>query len=119
MSSIRAKLPRGRNRFGQCVAVYPHDAIRTNTIFEVVKSNGGHTAWADKHPAYDLVNGPSGKGVDDLYTPEITNVGGSDATTSVDCTVANDQLKSPRSSSRSMASTMTARPPGAHRRCSE
>lgn len=87
------KLPRGRNEFGQCVAVYPHNAIRTNTIFEVVKSKGGRTAWADKHPAYDLVNGPSGKGVDDLYTPEITNVNGFDATVSVDCTVANDQLK--------------------------
>jgi hypothetical protein len=87
------KLPRGRNQYGQCVAVYPHDAIRTNTIFEVVKSKGGRTAWADKHPAYDLVNGPSGKGVDDLYTPEITNVNGFDNTVSVDCTVANDQLK--------------------------
>jgi hypothetical protein len=87
------KLPRGRNEFGHCVPVYPHNAIRTNTIFEVVKSKGGRTAWADKHPAYDLVNGPSGKGVDDLYTPEITNVNGFDATVSVDCTVANDQLK--------------------------
>jgi predicted AlkP superfamily pyrophosphatase or phosphodiesterase len=88
-----AKLPRGRNQFGQCVPVYPHNAIRTNTIFEVVKSRGGHTAWADKHPAYDLVNGPSGMGVDDLYTPEITNVGGFDATVSVDCTVLNDEKK--------------------------
>jgi Type I phosphodiesterase / nucleotide pyrophosphatase len=88
-----AKLPRGRNELGQCGPVYPHNAIRTNTIFEVVKSKGGHTAWADKHPAYDLVNGPSGKGVDDLYTPELTNVNGFDATVSVDCTVANDQLK--------------------------
>ena len=59
----------------------------------MVKSKGGRTAWADKHPAYDLVNGPSGKGVDDLYTPEITNVGGLDNTVSVDCTVANDELK--------------------------
>ena len=88
-----ARLPRGRNESGQCVAMYPHNIIRANTIFEVVKSKGGHTAWADKHPAYDLVNGPSGKGVDDLYTPEITNVNGFDATVSVDCTVANDQLK--------------------------
>ena len=54
--------------------MFPHNAIKTNTIFEVVKASGGRTAWADKHPAYDLVNGPSGKGVDDLYTPEITNV---------------------------------------------
>jgi hypothetical protein len=88
-----AKLPRVRNHLGQCVPLFPHDAIRTNTIFEVVKSNGGHTAWADKHPAYDLVNGPSGTGVNDLYTPEITNVGGFDATASVDCTVVNDQKK--------------------------
>jgi hypothetical protein len=85
-------LPRVRNG-NQCVPFYPHNAIRTNTIFEVVKSKGGRTAWADKHPAYDLVNGPSGQGVDDLYAPELTNVGGFDATVSVDCTVANDQLK--------------------------
>jgi predicted AlkP superfamily pyrophosphatase or phosphodiesterase len=88
-----AKLPRFLTPQGTCVAVFPHDAIRTNTIFEVVKAAGGHTAWADKHPAYDLVNGPSGKGVDDLYTPEITNVGGFDNTVSVVCTVENDQLK--------------------------
>jgi hypothetical protein len=88
-----AQLPRVRNQFGQCVPLFPHNAIRTNTIFEVVRSKGGHTAWADKHPAYDLVNGPSGMGVNDLYTPEITNTGGFDATGSVDCTVINDQKK--------------------------
>src|SRR6202011_414466 len=87
------KLPRVRDRFGNCVALYPHSALRTNTIFEVAKSKGWHTAWADKHPAYDLVNGPSGTGVDDLYTPEVTNVGGLDNTHSVVCTVGNDQLK--------------------------
>lgn len=87
------KLPRVRDRFGNCVPLYPHNAIRTNTIFEVAKSKGWHTAWADKHPAYDLVNGPSGKGVDDLYTPEITNVNGLDNTHSVVCTVQNDDLK--------------------------
>ena len=82
---------------GACVPVFPHNMLRTNTLFEVVKSHGGRTAWADKHPAYDLVNGPSGKGVDDLYTPEITNApavgSGPDATSSVLCTVANDNLK--------------------------
>jgi hypothetical protein len=78
---------------GKCVPMFPHNAIRSNTIFEVVRSKGGHTAWADKHPAYDLVNGPSGKGVEDLFTPEITNVGGFDATVSVDCTVINDEKK--------------------------
>jgi len=56
-----------------CTAVYPHDFIKVNTIFEIVHAAGGHTAWSDKHPAYDLVNGPSGKGVDDLYTPEINS----------------------------------------------
>jgi len=28
---------------------------------------------SDKHTSYDLVNGPSGTGVDDLYTPEINS----------------------------------------------
>src|SRR6266436_9046553 len=86
-------LPNHFNENGKCVRLYPHSAMKSNTIFEVVQAEGGRTAWADKHPAYDLVNGPSGKGVEDLYTPEITNVGGFDATVSVDCTVANDQLK--------------------------
>jgi len=88
-----AKLPRGRNKRGACVPVFPHSLLKANTIFEVVKAGGGRTAWADKHPAYDLVNGPSGHGVDDLYTPEITNVDGFDATVSVVCTAENDQLK--------------------------
>jgi hypothetical protein len=88
-----SKLPRGFDESGHCVPVFPHGALKSNTIFEVVKQQGGYTAWADKHPAYDLVNGPSGKGVDDLYTPEITNVNGFDATVSVVCTVDNDQKK--------------------------
>jgi len=86
-------LPNHFNDQGKCVRLFPHDAIRSNTIFEVVRAEGGHTAWADKHPAYDLVNGPSGKGVEDLYTPEVTNNNGFDATVSVVCTAANDQLK--------------------------
>jgi predicted AlkP superfamily pyrophosphatase or phosphodiesterase len=86
-------LPNHRDEDGNCVRYFPHNAIKSNTIFEVVKAAGGHTAWADKHPAYDLVNGPSGKGVDDLYTPELTNVGGFDNTVSVVCTFQNDNLK--------------------------
>jgi hypothetical protein len=78
---------------GKCVRMFPHDAMRSNTIFEVVKSEHGRTAWADKHPAYDIANGPSGKGVDDLYTPELTNAGGFDNTVSVVCTAQNDNLK--------------------------
>jgi hypothetical protein len=86
-------LPRHLDAHGRCVPKYPHSAVRSNTIFEVIKAHGGRTAWADKHPAYDLVNGPSGRGVDDLYTPEITNAGGFDSTTSVVCTAQNDELK--------------------------
>ena len=87
------KLPRHIDAQGHCVPLYPHDAMKSNTIFEVVKANGGHTAWADKHPAYDIANGPSGKGVDDLFTPEVTNFNGFDNTVSVVCTVENDQKK--------------------------
>ena len=42
-----------------------------NTIFEVVKGAGGRTAWSDKHLSYEILNGPSGTGVDDLYNPEV------------------------------------------------
>jgi hypothetical protein len=86
-------LPNHRDENGNCVRLFPHQAMKSNTIFEVVRANGGHTAWADKHPAYDIANGPSGKGVDDLFTPEITNFGGFDNTVSVVCTVQNDQKK--------------------------
>ena len=88
-----ASLPRRIDSNGNCVPVYPHNALKTNTIFEVVKAHGGVTAWADKHPAYEMVKGPSGSGLSDLYTPEITNVGGLDNTASVICTHENDHLK--------------------------
>lgn len=88
-----AALPNHFDENGKCARLFPHQAVKTNTIFEVVKSTGGRTAWADKHPAYDIANGPSGKGVDDLYTPELTNVGGFDNTVSVVCAVQNDNLK--------------------------
>jgi len=54
-----------------CQLVYPHQYLRVNTIFNAIHNAGGRTAWSDKHPAYDLVNGHQGGGVDDLYTPEI------------------------------------------------
>jgi len=66
-------LPLRKHRDGRCTPVYPHQFIRVNTIFEVAHAHGLRTAWSDKHPAYDVVNGPSGKGVDDLYTPEINS----------------------------------------------
>jgi len=65
-----ANLPLRKDASGACRPVYPHDFLAVNTVFEVLKAKGA-TAWADKHPAYDLVNGPSGTGVTDLYTPEI------------------------------------------------
>ncbi len=58
---------------GKCVVVYPHEFIRVNTLFEVLRGHGLHTAWSDKHPAYEILNGPSGKGIEDLYTPEINS----------------------------------------------
>ncbi len=63
-----------RDPKNHCAPVYPHSYIRDNTIFEVVKAGGGFTAWSDKHPSYDFTNGPSGKGVDELYSPEINSI---------------------------------------------
>src|SRR5262249_44868360 len=84
-----AKLPLDPTR--GCAPVYPHDFLRVNTVFEVVHQAGRRTAWAGKHPAYALVHGPSGEGVDDLYTPEIAAQ--DEATASVAGAVANDELK--------------------------
>jgi hypothetical protein len=63
-----------RNPKNGCAPVYPHNYIRDNTIFNVVKNSGGYTAWSDKHPSYDFTNGPSGDGVDDLWSPEINSI---------------------------------------------
>lgn len=65
-----AKLPL-RLVDGVCTPVLPHQFIRVNTLFEVIRAAGGHTAWSDKHPGYEILNGPSGNGIEDLYTPEI------------------------------------------------
>ena len=83
-----------RDPANHCLPVYPHSFLRVNTIFEVIKQAGGRTAWSDKHPAYDLVNGPSGQGVDDLFNPEInSNFPGGDGTTNVANAEAYDDVK--------------------------
>ena len=48
-------------------------AGKVNTIFEVARAAGLRTAWSDKHPSYEILNGPSGTGVQDLFTPEINS----------------------------------------------
>ena len=56
-----------------CKPVYPHQYIKVNTVFEVARAAGLGTAWSDKHPAYEVMNGPSGAGIQDLFTPEINS----------------------------------------------
>ncbi len=64
-----------RDPANDCLPVLPHNFLRVNTIFGVVKAAGGYTAWADKHPAYEAVNGPGdGHNVDDFFGPEINSV---------------------------------------------
>ena len=71
---------------GVCKQVFPHNYVKTNTLFEVVKQNVRHarTAWSDKHAwGYDWLNGPSGTGVDDMAHIEINSI---DAATGTDFT---------------------------------
>src|SRR5271157_291301 len=67
---------------GVCKAVWPHNFIRTNTIFGVIHRHHLRTAWSDKHPAYEIVNGNDpdtqptnrpGTNVDDFFAPEINS----------------------------------------------
>jgi hypothetical protein len=59
---------------GNCQPFYPHQFLKTNTIMEIIHAAGKRTAWSDKHPAYEIVSGPSGKGLDELYAPEINSI---------------------------------------------
>jgi hypothetical protein len=64
-----AKLPRDPKR--GCAPVYPHEFLRVNTIFDVARAAGRRTAWSDKHWSCELVSGPSGQGIDDLFIREV------------------------------------------------
>jgi hypothetical protein len=58
-----------------CAPVFPWNFVRTNTIFGVVHSAGGYTAWSDKHPSYSSVSGPgNGINLDDYYSPEVNSL---------------------------------------------
>jgi Type I phosphodiesterase / nucleotide pyrophosphatase len=56
-----------------CKPIYPNQYLKVNTIFNVAHNHGLRTAWSDKHPAYQMFDGPSGNGVDDFFTPEINS----------------------------------------------
>ena len=56
-----------------CKPIYPNQYLKVNTIFNVARAAGLRTAWSDKHPAYQMFDGPSGTGVQDFFTPEINS----------------------------------------------
>jgi hypothetical protein len=56
-----------------CQPIYPDKYLHVNTIFEVAHRHSLLTAWSDKHPAYLILSGPSGEGVEDYFTPEINS----------------------------------------------
>jgi hypothetical protein len=56
-----------------CAPIYPHSYLRVNTVFDIARRAGLRTAWSDKHPAYDVLNGASGDAVQDLFAPEINS----------------------------------------------
>ena len=69
--------PTKLERDANCMPVYPWNFIRVNTIYGVIHGAGGYTAWADKHPAYSSIGGPSctttDTNVDDYFGPEINS----------------------------------------------
>jgi hypothetical protein len=81
-----------------CQPIYPQNYLQVNTVFEVARTAGLRTAWSDKHPAYSILNGPSGNGIEDLFAPEINsnapNLGDSnDWTTDNALTIQYDTYK--------------------------
>jgi predicted AlkP superfamily pyrophosphatase or phosphodiesterase len=72
----------GQMTYGRCAPLWPHNFVRTNTLFAVLHKRGMRTAWSDKHPAYDIINGNDpdnqpangpGTNVDDFFAPEINS----------------------------------------------
>src|SRR5215813_4801503 len=83
---------------GTCKPIYPNSYLKVNTIFEVARQHGLRTAWSDKHPAYQILSGPSGKGVQEFFTPEINSqaIGfpaGEDWTSDNNATMQYDSFK--------------------------
>ena len=85
-----------------CKPIYPNQYLQVNTIFNVARAHGLRTAWSDKHPAYQMFNGPSGTngphgtGVQDYFTPEINSAAtssGADWTTDNALTMQYDSYK--------------------------
>jgi hypothetical protein len=80
-----------------CKPIYPNQYLQVNTIFNVATQHGLRTAWSDKHPAYQMFSGPSGKAVVDYFTPEINSVAnpvtGGDWTTDNALTMQYDSYK--------------------------
>jgi hypothetical protein len=81
-----------------CKPIIPSQYLKVNTIFEVARKHGLRTAWSDKHPAYEILSGPSGTGVQDFFTPEINSdaIGfpaGNDWTTDNAATISYDSYK--------------------------
>ena len=69
--------PTRLERDGNCNPVYPWNFVRVNTIYGVIHGAGGYTAWADKHPSYSSIGGPTATSkdtnVDDYFGPEINS----------------------------------------------
>ena len=79
-----------------CKPVMPNQYLKVNTVFDVLHAKGMRTAWSDKHPAYSILNGPSGNAIDDLFTPEINSLAdaaGNDWTKVNSYTQQYDQFK--------------------------
>jgi hypothetical protein len=90
-----------------CKPIYPNQYLKVNTIFNVARAHGLRTAWSDKHPAYQMfngptgTNGPTGSGVQDYFTPEINSQAlpasvygvGNDWTTDNNATMQYDSYK--------------------------
>ncbi len=64
-------------RDGNCDPVYPWNFVRVNSVYGIIHGAGGYTAWADKHPSYSSIGGPSAgitdSNVDDYFGPEINS----------------------------------------------
>ena len=56
-----------------CTPVYPNQYLQVNTVFDVAAAAGLRTAWSDKHPAYQILDGSNPSAIADQFDPEINS----------------------------------------------
>ena len=97
--NLKARSAEVRTASAGCGVEAVHQLVRVNSMFDLVHAAGGRTAWADANAAHaDLLRGPSGSGLDEVFVAKASAAEASDKEC-VDAVIGwmgHDVAKTPR-----------------------